>query len=169
MMTGLVERVLITLPHAQRISASTYFGCISAFIKGPTSSHLVEGWQAQKTASALLAVPLSRSVWSASSLLALLRAGGWVQGGNKLHALRTLHEVRSPRSYRAERIQTGTATKFRRPLHSLELVRINSIMWNHVLRHKIRLTLAERKRARKINLRGLRLVTGVENLASAKI
>jgi len=26
MITGLVERVLITLPQAQRISASTYFG-----------------------------------------------------------------------------------------------------------------------------------------------
>jgi hypothetical protein len=31
-MTGLVERVLITLPHAQRISASWYFGCIPDFI-----------------------------------------------------------------------------------------------------------------------------------------
>jgi hypothetical protein len=29
---GLVERVLITLPQAQRISASWYFGCMSAFI-----------------------------------------------------------------------------------------------------------------------------------------
>ena len=34
MMTGLVERVLITLPHAQRISASTYLGCRFSFIKG---------------------------------------------------------------------------------------------------------------------------------------
>ena len=32
--TGLVERVLITLPQAQRISASTYLGCIFSFIKG---------------------------------------------------------------------------------------------------------------------------------------
>src|SRR5207249_10759657 len=30
--TGLVERVLITLPQAQRTSAYTYFGCMSDFI-----------------------------------------------------------------------------------------------------------------------------------------
>jgi hypothetical protein len=33
MTVGFVERVLITLPQAQRISASTYFGCMSVFIK----------------------------------------------------------------------------------------------------------------------------------------
>src|SRR5260370_19606587 len=49
MMTGLVERVLITLPHAQRISASTYFGCISAFIKGPIPYHSWAEWQAEKS------------------------------------------------------------------------------------------------------------------------
>src|SRR5207249_10935638 len=37
--TGLVERVLITLPQAQRISASTYFGCMSAFIKDGRAYH----------------------------------------------------------------------------------------------------------------------------------
>src|ERR1035437_10531690 len=30
---GFVERVLITLPQAQRTSASTYFGCVFSFIK----------------------------------------------------------------------------------------------------------------------------------------
>src|SRR5205807_7823426 len=33
MITGLVERVLITLPQAQRTSASTYLGWIFSFIK----------------------------------------------------------------------------------------------------------------------------------------
>src|SRR5437870_5851054 len=37
--TGLVERVLITLPQAQRTSASTYFGCMSAFIKDGEKYH----------------------------------------------------------------------------------------------------------------------------------
>jgi hypothetical protein len=32
MTVGLMERVLITLPHAQRISESKYLGCISALI-----------------------------------------------------------------------------------------------------------------------------------------
>src|ERR1700722_20198682 len=32
MTVGLVERVLMMLPQAQRISASRYFGCMSAFI-----------------------------------------------------------------------------------------------------------------------------------------
>ena len=136
-----------------------------------TRHKVTQGFSTQRKRRQLLCW---RYLWreafgSASSLLAILRAAGWVRSGSKLHAPRTLHKVRSPRSHRAERIQNGTATKFRRPLRSLELVRINSIMWNHVLRHKIRLTLAERKRAGKINLRCLRLVTGVENLASAKI
>src|ERR1051326_7613649 len=47
--TGLVERVLITLPHAQRISASTYFGCMSAFIKDLAKYHRREGWQGAKS------------------------------------------------------------------------------------------------------------------------
>jgi hypothetical protein len=32
-MVGLVERVLMMLPQAHRISASTYFGCIFSLIK----------------------------------------------------------------------------------------------------------------------------------------
>src|SRR6516225_5184162 len=40
-MTGLVERVLTTLPQAQRISASTYFGCILSLIKGRIPYHHV--------------------------------------------------------------------------------------------------------------------------------
>src|SRR5208282_6047405 len=32
-MVGLVDRVLMTLPQAQRISAATYLGCIVAFIE----------------------------------------------------------------------------------------------------------------------------------------
>jgi hypothetical protein len=40
-----VERVLITLPQAQRISASTYFGCIFSFIKGWEHYHQSGGTQ----------------------------------------------------------------------------------------------------------------------------
>src|SRR5215470_11777491 len=45
--TGLVERVLITLPQAQRISASTYFGCIFSFIRGRAKYHRQTGRQAR--------------------------------------------------------------------------------------------------------------------------
>src|SRR5215813_2473220 len=39
MISGLVERVLITLPQAHRISASTYLGWIFSFIKGRSPYH----------------------------------------------------------------------------------------------------------------------------------